>query len=125
VFKGGYQDVPSKPGEADKITSGTADNARPTEKQTRLGIAIADLRFTEGRISVDVEFDEITPPPQPNAPYYSSIAEIILQYEPTTGSMINVGMGGHPHFLTGYRFWGPAQTQQAAGQQAPNWYWYN
>ncbi|MCW5983453.1 MAG: hypothetical protein KIT09_35500 [Bryobacteraceae bacterium] len=66
------------------------------EKRGLIGQSVCDQRFTEGRISVEIEFATVDS---------SSVAEIILQYDPNTEDMLTVGMGGDLGGLFSLRHW--------------------
>lgn len=79
--------------------AGQADAVEP-EPQTKappaaVGLAVCNQRFSEGEVSVDVRFDAIVD---------GAIAEIVLQYDPTTDEMLNAGIG-RGRSMFGIRQW--------------------
>lgn len=112
IFKGREFPVPPQQKEAaagptDKATepevsSGSTDRKAESKAETRayIGQSICDKRFTEGRISVEIEFARVD---------YDSVAEIVLQYDPASEDMLTVGFGGRWDAFFSLRQWGVAE----------------
>jgi hypothetical protein len=64
------------------------------------GIAICNETFSEGEISVDVEFEKAG---------LEQTAEIVLQYEPEQKNSLHAGIGGPIDVLYTIRIWGPKE----------------
>jgi len=108
IFKGYEYDVPPTPVvAADPASAAIEDKARPSKarsskatasesppsKMAAFGLAICGQRFVEGRIKAQIVFSETL---YDNKPIVDirSMAEIVLQYDPVSEEMLNVGIGG-------------------------------
>ena len=74
----------------------------PPEPRGGVGQCMSNQRFTEGSVCVDITFDDIDP---------NSTAELILDYDPNSGDMLNAGIGAGS-FLS-IRLWTKAAPEQA------------
>jgi hypothetical protein len=74
----------------------------PSEPRGGVGQCMSNQRFTEGSVSVDITFDDIDP---------NSTAELILDYDPNSGDMLNAGIGAGS-FLA-IRLWTQAPPEQS------------
>jgi hypothetical protein len=100
IFRG-YHFTP-----ADTSSDLTGEGNRTPAPQPGVGRFISNQRLTDGRISVDIEFKSVD---------FPSTAEIILQIEPITEEMINVGLGAA--CLLNVRHWARA-TQKTPQETA-------
>jgi len=79
---------------------------QPPKLIASFGHSICDQRFTEGRISVQIEFAKVD---------FRSVAEIILQYDPVTEDMLTIGLGGLNNFFN-LRQWTTEDSQTQTSQ---------
>jgi hypothetical protein len=80
---------------------------KPPEIKASIGQSICNQRFTEGRISVQIEFAKVDP---------RSVAEIILQYDPVTEDMLTIGLGGGWNNFFSLRQWTTEDSQTQTSQ---------
>jgi hypothetical protein len=109
----GYLFTP-EPKPDEKIGDGAP--VQPQAPRGGVGKLISDQRLTDGRVSVDIEFDEIDP---------TTTAEIILHHDPATDEMLNVGLGAGGS-LVAVRHWsrsGDKLSQQSGSPDGntPHW----
>lgn len=74
----------------------------PPEPRGGVGQCMSNQRFTEGSVCVDIKFDGIDP---------NSTAELILDYDPYSGEMLNAGIGAGSFLMI--RLWAKAPPEQA------------
>jgi hypothetical protein len=105
TFRGGAVDQPAPPDPQGKQIGESAGAPRQIAK---VGQAISSERFTEGHISVEIEFEAFD---------RQSMADVIMQYDPVTEEMLNASLGGGPGSMS-LRIWELAETDRSgqAGQ---------
>jgi len=119
TFKG--QELPSPPSNASEkqplpSSPRRKTKAKPEEQiiapRVMMGQAICDQRFTEGRISAQIEFDEVD---------YRSMADILIQYDPASEELLSVSLGGGGTSFVSLRLWTTIQNEanQTPNQRAP------
>jgi hypothetical protein len=81
---------------------GQSESERTFKMMPSTGVAICNEAFSEGEISVDVEFEKAG---------LEQTAEIILQYEPEQKNSLHAGIGGPIDVLYTIRIWGPKEDQ--------------
>ena len=91
--------------------------AQPRESRAGVGKVLSNRRLTDGKVSVDIEFADIDP---------LTAAEIIIQHDPVTDEMLNVGVGANLSLLNVRHF--THATDGTSQQKVPNdtqarWNW--
>lgn len=116
IFKG-YEYEPTPAPESSVGPPSPTDAIVAPAKVAAIGEAISDQRFTEGRISTQIEFAEVQYQNKATVDI-RSLAEIILQYDPASEDMLNVGIGAYVekdkiYQLFAFRQWTAVQDAEA------------
>ncbi len=115
AFIGGEYDPPIA--EATKVVKPEGE----PQKYINFGTLLFDQHFKEGRLRMQVEFDEVD---------HRSSAAMVIQYDPATKDMLTFGISGgglkygpgvSGFFLYKLMVWAPASDQQQQGTPYSRW----